>query len=799
MKKNTLLSLTLIFCIQIISFAQKPNSSSFQVKGKVTEKETNTAMEYCTVSLYNTKDNSLVTGTITDLEGNFNIQSKKPGAFFLKVSFIGFETKQINGVNLNPKAPIFDAGNIMLGADAEQIDDVKITATRSTLRYEIDKKVISIDKNIAAEAGSAVDVLESTPSIQVDADGTVKLRGNSNFMVLVDGKPTALSGSEALQQIPAINIKNIELITNPSAKYQSGNSAGIINIILKEQKVEGTSGLISVNAGTFNTYGGNINIKHVVKKFTFDFSARLRNRGGPREASDSLYTSTGDEIIAITEGERGWTFGGYNFNYAVGYKIAKSHNITAEMVYGKWYMLADDDRSLRQTNLTKGETSESKNINDAYRGSPYFGPSLSYSGSFKNESKLSAYIGYSQSDFSEEVLNDNFSLDDQLLSGTMTNEKAFNNRITSKIDYTLPIKTGKLEFGGQANNAMSRTKSRAFDLNIADLSYTETEYNNSEVDFKRSIYGLYTTYGNKYKKFTYSLGLRAEYTDRRLNSSGTDYDYFKWNVFPTAHFGYNFDESHQVYASYSSRIQRPQGWQIEPQIIRTSINTYFQGNKDIKPELVNNVELGWAKSFEKRGTRLSFEAFYSNYRNYIQFIQEQFLEGTTINKAQNTGTVNNIGLEGNFGTNLMKWWNLELNASGYLSFLDVSISTTRKNRRTFEGSLRLNNYFTLTKSTKLQFSGRYNSRESTPLGYEGANFGFDLGLKQSFLKKALTLSLNARNIFNTRRDFGENSRDDYYYYYNQRPKWPRVNLAVTYKINNYRQSRRQNESQQGQM
>ena len=254
--------------LSITSFyAQSQNNgASFIVSGKVIEQETSQNMEYCSVSIFDKETTKLVSGTITNELGIFSIAVKRPGNYFLKVSYIGFETIEIKDIILNPKSKVFKIKDVLMKSNSRKINAVEITGVKSSIRYEMDKKVVDVSNNIAASNGSAVDALESTPSIQVDVDGTVKLRGNSNFLVLIDGKPTTLDGTEALQQIPAANIKNIEIITNPSAKYDAGNAAGIINILLKTEKKIGTSGLVSVNVGTYNNYGGNINVKHNIKK-----------------------------------------------------------------------------------------------------------------------------------------------------------------------------------------------------------------------------------------------------------------------------------------------------------------------------------------------------------------------------------------------------------------------------------------------------------------------------------------------------------------------------------------------------
>ncbi|MEZ4915745.1 MAG: TonB-dependent receptor [Chitinophagales bacterium] len=249
--------------------------SNFSISGIVKDNDTKQVMEYATVSLYNTSDSSLVTGLVTNLEGKFTLDNLKPGNYYVDVSFIGFKSKKIGNLVLSPSNPKIVLPVTYLGADADVIGEVEVTAIKQSVKYELDKKVVDVDKNIAASSGTAADVLATVPSVQTDIDGNVSLRGSSNFKVFINGRPSVLDANDALQQIPASTIENIEIITNPSAKYDAEGTGGIINIITKKQKLEGFSGIINVRGGIWDTYGGDATLSYRKKRFTFLIVGKL--------------------------------------------------------------------------------------------------------------------------------------------------------------------------------------------------------------------------------------------------------------------------------------------------------------------------------------------------------------------------------------------------------------------------------------------------------------------------------------------------------------------------------------------
>lgn len=788
---------TLIVFIILNSFLFSQNT--LQVNGIVLEKSSNNPMEYCTVSIYNQNDSSLVTGTITNISGIFKLEINKPGTYFLKTSYIGFETLISKTFELNGKNSPIQIGKIYLNADAKLLKEVEVTGTKSTIRYEMDKKVIDVGKDIAASNGSAVDVLESVPSVNVDINGTVKLRGSSNFMVLINGKPSLLSGSEALQQIPASNIKNIELITNPSAKYDAGNTSGIINIILKQVKKIGTSGMVKLSVGTFDNYSASVNLKHNIKKFGFNFSASIHNRNHPGESRDSLRTFFKDEITTITDNKDIWSFGGYSFKYGIDYNINKEQSLSFNFNLGKWGMYTTADQEVQANNISTNFNESYSFYNEQDRYAKYFGPSLSYNGSFKNKSTLSSYFGFSRRDFNELIFNSKIDENENLENKDKSTQKGLRQNITAKLDYSLPIKTGKLEIGGKIRSAWNDEQSNNYSLDLNNEKYFLQDINNDKVLYTQSIYGLYSTYQNKIKKFKYSLGLRAEYIDRNISfkSDKNGYSYHKWDFFPSASLSYTLSEKSNIYASYTRRIDRFPAYYLRPIPIKSSANSYFQGNPELKPRMVNSFELGWSNTF-KKSTTLSIEAFYKLNTDDYRFISSIYTDSVSIlNQPQNIGVSQNLGLETNLSFKPIKWWNIDLMGTGYYSTIKGGFKDVSFDKKSFEWSARFNNYFTITKSTKLQLSGNYRSRTITALGYRSGSLSFDLGLKQTFLKKALALSFNIRNVFYTANRESLSEYDNYYNYSKSHILYPFLKVGLSYKINNYRQSRRQSEGARG--
>ena len=289
-----------------------------KITGMVMDETTKQPMEYANIAIYNIGDSSLVTGGITDENGVFEITGTGFGEFYLEANFIGFNKTRVAEITLKPESRVFDAGSIDLSPAAVSLAEVSVVADKAAVEYKLDKKVVNVSQVISAVGGTAVDVLENTPSVQVDIEGNVSLRGSSNFTVLIDGRPSVLSGSDALRQIPASALENIEVITNPSAKYEPDGMAGIINLVTKKNAMNGVNGIINASIGSSDKYRGDFTLNYRTEKFNVYFGADWRDETnyGKMMLERETFLNDTTEYLKI-DGTRDFIRGGHNFKAGV--------------------------------------------------------------------------------------------------------------------------------------------------------------------------------------------------------------------------------------------------------------------------------------------------------------------------------------------------------------------------------------------------------------------------------------------------------------------------------------------------
>ena len=297
MKSYLLTTLQILF-VSSLAFA---DYISGNIKGTILDEEGKIPLEYVSVAVFTQHDQELVTGTITKIDGGFSIKGLEEGQYYVEISFIGYEKHIVKEIFINTNKVNIDLGEIILPRSIAQLNEVEIVADEMSVEYKIDRKVINVSQQLTAASGNAVDILENLPSITVDVEGNVALRGSTGFMVLIDGRPTVLESSEALQQIPSNTIENIEIITNPSAKYNPDGTAGIINIITKKNKLKGLTGTDNLNLGNFNRYGGGFLVNYTQKKWSVFLAADLNNSERPEYEFNERITTSNDTSICLGE------------------------------------------------------------------------------------------------------------------------------------------------------------------------------------------------------------------------------------------------------------------------------------------------------------------------------------------------------------------------------------------------------------------------------------------------------------------------------------------------------------------
>lgn len=797
------LSLLVFLFIVLLSFSQNTHQPRLQnmpadgiVTGYVIDKQTNKPIEYANIVIYSKRDSSIVTGGITDRTGFFRIQEVRYGRFFVDVMFIGYGKTTIEDLIIKPDKKEIDLGKIYLSLNAEVLSEVVVSENVNNVEYKLDRKVVNVNQDILSAGATAVEVLENVPSVTVDIDGNVSLRGSENFLVLVDGRPYPIQGSEALQQIPANSIESIEIITNPSAKYDPDGVAGIINVVLKKERRKGYNGQVSANYGTFNSFGTDFIFNFRRDKFNFFVGGSYNNRihRGEGQTLRRTYLSLDTTFYLNNYSDNNRIFKSGNFRIGFDYFFNQQniltltgrgglsgHGMGSNARVGSFYKSSNDiwDEYFYKT----------ENFNNS--SSYYYSGELNYTKKFKKaEHELQIFSSFSSDSEDEEdyynKMETNYMwnpMDDT--SQYRTIEKGLGYNTTAKVDYVLPLfENGKFEAGYQLRYKYSDRDYRYQNYLINSWIDDNTKYN--PYLFTMNIQSGYLLFSNYFKKLGYQLGLRTEYTDREFYQKETtqSWTYTKFDFFPSLHLSYQFPNDYQILASYSRRLNRPMEWFLDPFVEVIDPNNVRQGNPLLKPEYTNSFDLSFQKKFAKNF--VSLEAYARQTNNKISWITKIYPEDQSIFLL----TFDNIGSDISVGTELMgnlnitDWYNL--NISGNTYYYEI-ISDTYNSGSTFTYNARLNNTFRIKKSgTSFQLGGFYSGPSITAQGRINANYVVNAGLRQDFLDRKLSLSVNVRNVFVTMKRESINETPLFYVFSTRGPKVPFVNVSITYKINDFK-------------
>ncbi|CAL2074745.1 TonB-dependent receptor domain-containing protein [Tenacibaculum sp. 190524A02b] len=764
-------NITLLFLFLSASlFAQRPNFKGnipkVKLTGKIIETQTQQPLEYATIILTHLKRKK-VTGGVTDNNGNFEIEIPK-GIYALKVEFIGFKSKSL------PNQKLFtdtNLGTITLSEDAETLEEVEIIAEKSTVEIRLDKKIYNVGKDMTVKGGNASDVLDNVPSVNVDAEGAVSLRGNENVRILIDGKPSALvglNGTDALRNLPAEAIEKVEVITSPSARYDAEGTAGILNIILRKGKITGFNGSINTTVGIPTQFSFSPNLNYRTKKFNLFSNLGYSYRKGPGNSfSEFSYINRNTRTIDSTQVEdRVFDRKNNNFNASLGleYYLTKNSSITGSFFYRN--SKGDDvatnltdrylftDTSLNLFKETRIETEEEDGTDTQY--------ALNYTNNFDGKGKkLIVDLQYSKSEEQENspVVVNNV-LSEQ--NSQITNSKDY----LIQIDYVHPIgENSQIELGHK-----STLQDLFSDFKVRDQLGNPFQYDPSNaIEFKQNIYAFYAQYGNKINKFSYLLGLRTEITDIDLrvltDNSFSDKNYTEW--FPTVNLGYELNDTDNLTLGYSRRLRRPRYWFINPFESRSSATNIFKGNPDIDPTFTSSFDLGYTTKIKKLTLNSSIYYQYStDIMQGISFREERIVNGKEqtvfVRTPVNLGTENRYGFEFTSNYSPARWARL----SATFNYFKFNTEAFTYNYTDIQGA---NQSVILNEVNESSWFARFNSRITLPgkiqwqtrLMYRGPRsdaqsdrkgmFVTNLAFSKDLFKDKASLVLNVSDLFNTRK------------------------------------------------
>lgn len=807
--RNLLLSIGILFNLGSVGNAsEKIDSYSDDdkpgtIRGVIIEESTGQAMEYANVAIYNQLDSSLVTGGITDNNGEFQIKGMQMGEYYLEAQFIGFEKSKVDDIVLDKSKPIFNSGKIKLSPSAIALGSVNVVADKAAIEYKLDKKVINVSQVINAAGGTAVDVLENTPSVQVDVEGNVTLRGSGSFTVLIDGRPSVLSGTDALRQIPAAALENIEIITNPSAKYEPDGAAGIINLVMKKNSMNGLSGIVNASAGTGDKYRGDFTLNYRTEKFNFFIGADWRDETnyGKMVSERELYLGDTTRFINV-DGDRNFNRGGQNFKGGLDYYLSEKTTFTLSGEAGNSKNNRSGDELTEEFTVPQSTDIFSLNQELSFSENDFYSGTVNFQHKFNNDGhKIEAMAFYSErngmdSDEENELLTDqNYNPTGGYLARIQTTEAEDEKEIRFKADYTLPIsKVSKFEAGLQ-----SRIERETEDISFKQYdsesgSYLASDFFSSTTNMKRDIHALYSTYSNKISGIEFMAGLRGELTNREIKSSSDDSEITlnRFDLFPTLHLSYDIGEKNELMASYSRRINRPNGRDLDPVPAYYNRYTVRIGNPGLDPEYTDSYDLGYMLKFGR--SYLSLEAFRRITNNKIERLENLGDDDIIYLTPENIGKDYSTGLELMGNVEFTKWLTLNASVSPYFYKIEGEVNGELIDTKSNNWSGRMNASIKFSDVSRLQIQGFYRGPSASAQGETKSMFYSNIAYRQDLLKKKLTATLSIQDPFKTANFARESSGTDFKSYF----KWEReprvVMLTLSYKINNFKSNERGGDS-----
>lgn len=788
--------LLIIFLILLISTKLVAQNKG-TVFGSVVDDATGTTMEYVTVALYSVKDSSIASGISTDLKGKFSLDNIKPGNYYLQISFVGYQTKNIENININSNQLTYNLKEIKLSG-AVDLKAVVVKGDVPTVTYDIDKKVVNVEDMNTTIGQSAVEVLQNTPSIQVDGNGDLTLRGSSSFTLLINGIPTAMDPNDALKTIPASTIKNIEIITNPSARQQAEGVGGIINIITKKNKLEGASLLANISGGNFNRYGGDLALSYKAKKHSFNVTASYNRRNNISSSYETRNSNFNTEnLLIVKNGIHSWEHAGYKIGADWTYSPNSFHILSLGTDFGGRLMTPFDDSYFSEYNNNALQTSYfNKEFDDInMRSSSNF---LSYRYNIKgNEKNYIALKGiYNFRTVDEYSYADFYNSEDMKIGGNYATEFGPSNVYRIDLDYVQPLKKDlTFEAGLQAQFGKSKDDKDNYQYDTATQSNVLLPLFSSDVSYTRNIHSAYSLIRGKNNKLGYQVGLRAEYTFRDINATNVApiQTVNRLNLFPSAHFSYKINDNQELLLSYSRRIQRPRAYFFEPFITWESRYSVRRGNSNLLPEYISSFELSWIKKIKDKGT-FSVETYAKFLSNLINRIPSVYDTNIILSSPENVGTSSSIGMEPSIIYNINKWWNTNLGVNLFYYSINSTVQSNSGVSESFNWNLRFTNTFSFDKNWRFQLVAGYTSKTVTALGTQASNYGLDGSVRKSFNKNKFALTFVANNILSTRRDIFTSNINNVEIYRHDKPFSPQFMLTLSLKLNNYEKVfNRQNE------
>ena len=767
MTQKILLFVCCLFISTSIFSQDKDSSNEVKISGKVVDALSGQPLEYATIVLKNTATQK-ISGGITEPDGTFNISTPK-GNYLISVEFISFKSKKYPARDVNAD---LNLGTIKLSEDTSSLDEVVVVAEKTTVDIRLDKKIFNIGKDLSIRGGNASDVLGNVPSVQVDVEGNVSLRGNENVTILIDGRPSALvglNGAEALRQIPAEAIEKVEVITSPSARYDAEGTAGILNIILRKNKLIGFNGNLQLDLGYPERYGTAANINYRNEKWNFFTNTGYRYNATPGNAlNDSEFLSSNAQNARVIERREFNRLGRSLFtSFGAEYFINDESSIIANVVVN----LGDDDdvntNTIDRFNSSGGLNEATLRTENEGEDESRIQYTLDYINNFDGKGRrLTANLQYSTE--TEDILNNITEVDTQanLLNDLeRVLEDQDEKSALLQIDYVHPVgEDVQYEVGYRGNY---RDIFNSFFLEerlvFPDGPLVPDAGLNNSFNYEELVSAAYFQYGQQFNKFSVLAGLRFEHTDIEITqqtTSSTNTQNYS-NLFPTLNFGYEIKDGENFTLGYNRRIRRPRGRNLNPFPSRSSESNIYTGNVNLQPVITDAFDFGYLKRWEK--FTLSTSIYYNRSNDNWERIQEN--TGMTTDNGDpvirrfpiNLSLEQRTGFEFTLNYRPYKWWNINSDFNLFHVTTDGAYTNPDTNITqdfSFENTaffLRLNQKLTLPGKTDVQINSNYRGANRNAQSENNGIFSLNLAASKDFFNEKISMSLNVNDVFNSRR------------------------------------------------
>lgn len=783
------------FTLITLSFCFAAAAQNGWITGKVVDSATGEPLEYATVSVL--QDGELVTGGITEPKGLFKI-AVEPGEYTLSIQFVTYETREITGISVSKGR--LDLGTISVAPSNKELDEVVVQAERTQMQLNLDKKVYNVGKDLSSLGGSASDILDNLPSVTVDVEGNVELRGSGNVKILIDGKPSGLVGlssTDALRQLQGNLIERVEIITNPSARYDAEGMAGIINIILKKEKGSGLNGSFQVTTGYPHNHGASANINFRKDWVNLFLNYGVDYRKAPGEGSALQEFNRADTAYS-TEMDRRHERGGISNNVRFGadFFLNDKNRLTTSFLYRysdelneSRLIYRDFDQNDELLNYTRREDDETE-------GDENLEYALNYTRDFdRKDQKLTADIQYQnnneleQSDIIQYAGASGSAATPQVYQKVRNDEGE--KRLMLQADYVHPFAAkSKFEVGFRSTFRDVKNIYTVQERDEVSGEYQPLDTFSTDFAYNENVHAAYAIISNEMDKISWQLGLRSETTDINtfFQETGKEGTWNYTNLFPSAFFTYRLKAENQLQLSYSRRINRPRFRELNPFSSFTDNRNFRVGNPELQPEFTDSYEVGFLQNLEN--SSIYYGVYYRHTNQLIQRVTLAPNErGERVRVPYNIGTSDAVGVEVNVSHEFAKWYRVSGNFNFYRWEANGSVGDSISlGAQAVTFSTRISNNLKIKKLFDAQLNVNYRAPQNDTQGRRLSITSVDLGLSKDIWNNNGTISLSARDLFNSRKYRYTTELPTFYEEGTwQWRKGPQLVLTLNYRLNQKKQ------------